>query len=352
VAHETNQHMVDLAMNRKWQLVTILCVVALITAVVSHSTTSWLRIETAPGGYWVIGPGSGRASVFMAGSSLAGDGIAWPEIANQLNLRIEGWGVAGSSPSEWERFQQLETHTNLAILVVSPYDLNEYFLSDHYPQVVPLLQTLKDLRKTPMDWAFYKRVVSTYPLRYARILFPSAGRSDGVIKGIREKAETSVKSMFPVVAGNNSGPSFTDPVSRVEIKNVQITNWSPSLMLRRIVGMRMACEGKHGYNGLRRLAFLRMLRQAQEQGRVAVVVLPVSPAYAKEFLTPSVKNEFEAMLVEAWQSAPKAFWVRLDQVEELNANQNYYDLVHMNPYGRAIATENLLSQLREFTSLP
>jgi hypothetical protein len=84
-------------MSRRVELLTILCAVTLITAIVSHSMTSWLRIETAPGGYWVIGPGEGKASVFMAGSSLARDGLSWQLIASRLNHRIEGWGLAGSS---------------------------------------------------------------------------------------------------------------------------------------------------------------------------------------------------------------------------------------------------------------
>src|SRR4029078_7848912 len=133
-----------------------------------------------------------------------------------------------------------------------------YFLSDHYAQVVPFTQALADLRKTPMNWDFYKRIVSTYSLAYTRVTFPTAGRSDGVIRGIREKIQALISSMFARETEKRATSSFTDPVSQVEIKKVHITKWSPSLMLRRVVSMRMACEGKHGYNGPKHMAFLRM----------------------------------------------------------------------------------------------
>jgi hypothetical protein len=332
-------------MNQRWQLVTIICVVALITAFISHCLVAWLKIRTEPGGYWSVGPTVGKASAFLAGSSLAGDGIAWSQIAERVNLRIEGWGVAGSSPSEWERFQRLEKRTNQTILVVSAYDLNEYCLSDFHAQVVPLAQAVEDLWRSPMDWVFYKRVISDYPLTYLRLLFPSAGRSNGIIKGIREKVETYITSVLTAETRKSSTNAFTDPVSEPEIKKVHITNWSQNLMLRRLVGMRIACQGKHGFKGPKRLAFLRMLRYAQNQGDVLVVVLPVSRAYANEFLNPTVISEFEETLAEARLSVPMAHWVRLDLLKELNSDDNFYDLVHMNPDGQLIATEALINDL-------
>lgn len=335
-------------MNQKWELVAILCIVVLITSVITHGLTTWLKIETAPGGFWVAGPDSGRPSVFMAGSSLASDGISWGRIAQGVNLRIEGWGVAGSSPSEWERFQQLEAHITQTILVVSPYDLNEYFLSDHHALVVPLTQVLRDLWISPIDWSFSKRVVSDYPLRYIRVFFPSAGRSNGIIKGIREKVETS---LFPANTPKDPILAFTDPVSVQEIKKVKISTWSQSLMLRRLVGMRIACQGRHSFNGLKKLAFQRMLRQAQSHGSVVVVVLPVSPAYSNDFLNPMVMREFEEALTDAQHAAPKAQWIRLDRLNKLNSNDYFYDLVHMNADGQVIATEELLAQLNTFTDL-
>ena len=333
-------------MSRRFQLLTILCAVALITAIVSHGITSWLRIETAPGGYWVIGPGEGKASVFMAGSSLARDGLSWQQIASRLNHRIEGWGLAGSSPSEWERFQYLETHTSLTILVVSLYDLNEYFISDYRAQVVPLTETIEDLWETNLDWPFHKRVLSMYPLTYLRALFPTAGRSSGVIRGIREKTATYIKPLGPMEVEGTPAFSFSD------FNKEKITDWSQGMMLRRLAAMRIACQGRHVFNGPKRLALLRMLNRAQHQGSVVVVVLPVSSAYSEELIASEVQQQFEEGLAEVQHSVERVHWVRLDQLKGLSLNEYFQDLVHMNSYGQKIATEALLDRLREFATHP
>lgn len=329
----------------------IISVVVAITAIISRSITASLGIETTPSGYWVTGPGAGRASVFLAGSSLAGDGLAWKEISDVLNLRIEGWGVAGSSPSEWERFQHLATQAKVTVLVVSSYDLNEYFLSDFRAEVVPLGQTIKDLRQSRADWPYSKRLLSLYPLTYLRMLYPTAGRSDGVMVGVRENLRKLVRAVFPLESEAGPTLSFNETASTQEYKKEKISSWSSGRMLRRLASLRSACQGKHAFNGPKRLAFLRMLRQAQEQGRAVVVVLPVSPLYTKEFLTPEVKREFEEALTEAQHSVPKARWVHLDQLNELNSNEYFWDLVHMNSYGQKVATEAFLGQLMDFTSL-
>src|ERR1700750_217946 len=75
------------------------------TSLVSHFVTSWLRIETTTGKPWIAGPPN-RPLALMGGSSLAADGISWNRVSDELNLRIGGWGVAGSSPWEWETFQR------------------------------------------------------------------------------------------------------------------------------------------------------------------------------------------------------------------------------------------------------
>ena len=90
-----------------------------------------------------------------------------------------------------------------------------------------------------------------------------------------------------------------------------------------------------------------MMNHAKNRGRLVVVVLPVSPAYAKEFLTPAVEREFEIALAEVQRRASRAHWIRLDQLDELNSNENFWDLVHINVYGQKIATEAFLDQLKK-----
>ena len=338
-------------MKARLQFVIIMCAVATITAIVSHSFVSWLRIETRSGGYWSVGRETARQSAFLAGSSLAGDGLSWRKISDELNLRIEGWGVAGSSPCEWEQFQQLATQTKLTILVVSPYDLNEYFLSDFRADVVPLRQTINDLLDSRADWSFWKRVLSQYPRKYLRIVYPTAGRSVGVMAGVRDELTKAVQVVIPIQSEAVPTLSFTENASTQDYHREKISNWSSGRMLRRLAEMRGASQGKHAFNGPKKLAFFRMLRQAQQRGRTVVVVFPVSPIYAKEFLTSEVNREFEAALIEVQHSAPEASWIRLDQVKELNSNEYFWDFVHMNSYGQTIATEAFLPQFIESTGL-
>ena len=324
----------------------------MIAAAISHGLIAWLGIETTFGGYWVTGPGDRQPSAFMAGSSLAGDGLSWKQIGDVLNTRIGGWSVAGSSPAEWELFQSRAGQANLTFLVVSPYDLNEYLLSDFRAEVVPLTQTIKDLWQSRADWPFCKRLLSFYALTCLRTLFPTVGRAEGVMVGVREKVKGLVGSVYHMESEAGPTLSLNQTGSAKESKTEKISNWSEGRMVRRIAAMRGDFQGRHTFNGPKNMAFLRMLRQAQEQGRTVVVVLPVSPVYSKEFLTPDVTREFEESLAEVQHRAPQARWVRLDQVGKLNSNDYFWDLVHMNVYGQQIATKAFLAELRKTPSLP
>lgn len=339
-------------MNRRFQLVIVICASVSFASILSHSLIAWLKIGTSFGKYWIVGPEESELSAFMAGSSLAGDGFSWRRISAVLSMRIEGWGVAGSSPSEWELFQDLSTQAGLSIFVVSAYDLNDHFISDFLSEVVPLKQTIRDLWQSRADWSHSKRLLSLYALSHIRILFPTAGRSDGVMEGVREEMKYIVSSILPMKSEAVPTQSLIDANKAEQKRLEKISDWSPGRMLRRLAVMRSACQGRHAFRGPKKLALFRMLRQAQDQGRVFVVVLPVSPAYVKEFLTTEVKREFDKTLTEAHNMVPRARWLRLDQLRDLNSNDYFWDLVHMNTKGQEIATEALLGQLRDTTSLP
>lgn len=334
-------------MTARLQLILMMCAIAIVTAIVSHGIVSWFRIEASPSGYWEVGQKRARQSAFLAGSSLAGYALALGRIGDELNMKIEGWGVAASSPSEWEQFQIRATGSNLTIIVVSAYDLNEYFLSDFRADVVPLRQTIEDLWHSQAEWSYSKRLVSLYPLSYLRVLFPTAGRSDGVMVGIREKLNNIRPSMLSVES--ESGPilTFNETSSAQEKKTQRVTDWSPSRTVRRLAVLRSLSQGKHGFNGPKQLALHRMLHYAKQRDHAVVVVLPVSPIYAKEFLTSGVSREFEAALIEVQHSAPEANWIRLDHINELNSNEYFVDFVHMNWYGQMIATDAFLRQFRD-----
>jgi len=93
-----------------------------------------------------------------------------------------------------------------------------------------------------------------------------------------------------------------------------------------------------------------MLQQGEKQGAVVVVVLPVSPTYMKEFMTPEVTKRYEEALALAQKSAPQTQWIRLDSVQALHSNDLYSDFVHMNPDGKKMATEAFMSQLPKLIS--
>jgi hypothetical protein len=77
-----------------------------------------------------------------------------------------------------------------------------------------------------------------------------------------------------------------------------------------------------------------------------VVVIPESPLFRQEFITADVQRQFEVLLAEARERTPEAVWVRLDAVPDLlRSNKYYWDLVHLNTAGQALATQVLLAQL-------
>ena len=317
----------------------------------SHALTTWLRIETASGTPWHIGRPDGEPPAVMAGSSLAGDGISWQTVAATYGRRIDGWAVAGSSPWEWETFQRRAPGYRVTFLIVSPYDLNEYFLSDFHADVVPFSRTVADLWQSRADWHFAKRVLGQYPLKYVRLLFPSAGRSQGILGGLREKFANAV-GQSPLLQAE-AGPTMT--IGQVDgtkaYKEERISTWTHGRLLRRLATLRGASQGQ-AFDGPKKVAFERMLNQGQRAGRVVVVVLPVSPAYARAFLSPDVSHRFEFALAEAQRSAPEAHWVRLDRMPDLASDDHFWDLVHMNTIGQRIATRALLTQLEATQSRP
>jgi len=216
---------------------------------------------------------------------------------------------------------------------------------------VPFSRTVADLWQSRADWHFAKRVLSQYPLKYVRLLFPSAGRSQGILGGLREKFANAV-GQSPLLQAE-AGPTMT--IGQVDgtkaYKEERISTWTHGRLLRRLATLRGASQGQ-AFDGPKKVAFERMLNQGQRAGRVVVVVLPVSPAYARAFLSPDVSHRFEFALAEAQRSAPEAHWVRLDRMPDLASDDHFWDLVHMNTIGQRIATRALLTQLEATQSRP
>lgn len=334
-------------MTRPTQLFLIAFLVAAITSVISHLLVGCLGIRTGTVTHRVVGDGDVKPLAYAAGSSLMSDALGLDRISAELRLGLETWFVAGGSPSEWETYQSRAAQASLTLFAISAYDLNEDFLCDFRSQVVPIGRTVNDLMQSGCTWSFAKRVLSQYPLKYVRLLFPTAGRSQGVMGGLKEQLR---KGLRPWIAMKSDlGPVVPASVGAGldPAKEERISDWTAGYRLQRLAKLRSACQGQHSFDGPKKLALTRMLQQARWQGRVIVVVLPVSSAYEHEFISPEVARKFEKALAEAQRAVPEAHWVRLDHIPQLDSNDHFWDVVHMNQFGQRIATDALILRLRE-----
>jgi len=329
----------------KAQLIFVLCSAIFIAAAISHFAAAWLGLPRPVATYRRIGPENGP-QVFCAGSSVVQFGLSWPEISETLGQGIESWGLGGSTPTEWEETQSLATNTNLMIIGVSLHDLNEHFLCDSHANVVPITQTIRDLWQSKADWQFSKRVLTQYPLAYLRILFPTTGKSDAVLVGLRRKLRELAGLSPSAEDKGNFLVLPSKPILDFGASTERLSDWPADKALRRLDLLRSEIHGLHWFHGPKHLAFLRMLDRAQQRGGVIVVVAPVAPMYVHKFVTPDVLRSFENALAEGQRAAPQALFVRLDQLPALNSDEYYSDFVHLNGAGRQIATAAFLEELR------
>jgi hypothetical protein len=249
-------------------------------------------------------------------------------------------------------FQLAETNANVLVIGISLYDLNEEHLCDARANIVPFARTIKDLWQSHSDWQFFKRVLSQYPLAWIRTAFPTAGRSDAVLVGFRARLRELLQ--LPSAAADRARALVlpSGPILEFGETTQCVSDWSEARMLRRLAVARSENHGEHRFDGPKRLAFLRMLRRAEQKGRAIIVALPVSSAYVQEFVTADVARKFEDLVTEAGQIAPQAQLIRLDQVPGLSSNQHFSDLVHLNSSGRRIATESLIDELKKRLTRP
>ncbi len=149
-------------MSRRLQLVLILGVAIAICSGISHFAVRRLGIYSDYGVSQGYGPRDQKALTLLDGSSLAYSGVDWERIAAVMGGAIESWATAGSSPAEWEVLNRRSPEATRAFVVVSAYDLNEYWLCDFRADIVPLRQTVQDLWRSGADWQFCKRILSQY----------------------------------------------------------------------------------------------------------------------------------------------------------------------------------------------
>ena len=326
-------------MKHACQLLTICLVVVFASSLASHFAARWLDTgSTATNTYHLrFGPEAGSVRSLVVGSSLAFSGLDWDRIAETLGEGIEAWTIGGSSPSEWEILAGRSPCPPRIIAVVSPYDMNEHWLCDFRSELVPFGQTLRDLWQSRQDWAFRRRVLNQYPLTWLRTLFPTAGKSNRVLVGIRAKlrAWAKLEAEQGLRVGGDHNPASAE----------RLTDWTAGRLQRRLALIRGACQDRHGFNGPKKLALLRLLRRADPQDRSLILVLPVSCILQQEFLSPDVLRDFEDALADVQRACPQADIVTLDHWPALQHNALFSDLVHLNQEGRQIATELCLGHI-------
>ena len=334
-------------MSQRLKLTVIMGSAILLASVGTHFLAAGLGIQTkAATGYKRFGAISRPTQALILGSSLTYSGVDWTQVAGLLGAGIESWPVPGSSPAEWEQLQRRSPQAKTTFVGVSLYDLNEVSLCDYRASVVPIRQTISDLWASGSDLTFAKRMLSWYTLTRVRSIFPTAGRSDQVVFGLRDKARSVLGGAG---ADEDAGPGLS--VAADFVPKDRVSDWSKDRLLRRMALMR-SNQGKPWFSGPKHVALLRLLQQARRLGAVVVLVLPVSPPFVAELLGQSDIDGFEASLAEAMRAVPGAIWVRLDQIAPLNSSDCYFDFVHLNMQGRSIATPELLKALAGATDRP
>lgn len=330
------------------QLALILSATVGIVSAASHGSIRWLKIKASWGGFHGYGQSNMAARTILHGSSVAYAGIDWTGVSEALGQPIACWATPGSTPSEWEQMHRRAPEVTTTFLVVSPSDLNEYSLCDSRAAIVPLATTIRDLWEVHTDLPLCKKILTQYPLSLVRLLFPTAGRSDGVMVGVRSKLQK-------LVGGGSKPDQGAAPIFDYSHKSEdkeKVSDWSEARLQRRLNMTRRDSDGRYSFIGSKQLAVRRLTQQARHQGQVLLIVMPLPPVYKKEFLPESVMREFENALADVMSHCPEAQIIRIDRLPKLNNDDLYSDQFHMNMYGQQIATEAVLSRLKALGILP
>jgi hypothetical protein len=235
--------------------------------------------------------------------------------------------------------------SDLMLVGISVYDMNEYRVAESRAHLVPLAQTLADLRASSADASQYRRLLGQYPMAFVRRLFPTAGYTDKVLVGLRAKARVLLKLPSRAEDEENALVLPSGAVLQFGYSSKKVSDWDIARMVRRLALLRSENGARHAFDGPKQLAFKRMLAWARSRGDVIIVVLPVAQAYADEFLNAEVMARFEAALADAHAVAPEAMLVRLDRAPHLSSHDYFSDLVHLNGAGRQIATDVFLTHV-------
>ena len=335
------------------QLISAIVAAVALASAGSHCLARWVKLRTAASETFTFGSANGTSPAFRSGSSLSDYGISWPSIADQLHLTIRAWGVAGGSPYEFEHFQKEVPDAKMTFLVVSAYDLDEGMICDFRADIVPFSETVRTLWQTRTDWKDIKTAVSQYPMTWLRTLFPTLGRSRGVLGKLKDNL-----GRLRGHSGRNeeteAGPTLDLGKNAVEaaFRKGKISDWSESQMAGKVAAMKAGNQFPHGFNWLKRSAFERMVQQGMRSGKTIIVVLPVSAAYTSQIMSADLTQRFNNELAEIRQRNPESLWLSLYDIPELASNDNFCDLVHMNVHGKELVTARFQTWLEHLPPSP
>ena len=334
-------------MNRRNLSGLVLLAATVIAAAGSHLVYSWLKMAGGDIVPYVIGKSSGKPPAFLGASSIGNYGIAWDQIAGAMGTEIRGWGMVGGTPIEFEQFQKKFPEARTTFIVISTYDMDEARSCDVRAEVVPLIQAIASLRADQADWQEAKTVLGQYPVAWLRVLFPTLGRSKGImgtalmkVHGLLQHSSRQLETLAGPVLDFGKRPAHDEYASQ------KLSDWSRSKVISKLVGMRVEFHGAHSFAGAKKRALERMLQYANQRGGSVVLVMPISTAYNGEFVSAELARQFETALAEVHRHAPQTEFLRLDQLPGATSDENFCDLVHMNVPGQKLATEALTAWVK------
>lgn len=238
-------------------LAAVLFLSLVLAVVADYLLVLWLAIPQPGtsflGIYRRVGPESGP-QVFCAGSSLTVCALSWSQVSEAMGQGIETWGVAGSSPDIWEQWQKQRPQSNVTVIGVSLFDLNETHLADARACVVPLSRTVEDLWSTHPDSALSHRILSQYSLKYVRLLFPTAGDADKVLVGLRSKAAGLLGRQAGLAEHEGVMVEPPPPMLGATESTSSVNEWSSDHLIRRLAVLRAENRGQHEFLKVQRIA--------------------------------------------------------------------------------------------------
>lgn len=319
-----------------WQFWIVLLATLGLACASSWATAIWMGFRFISEEPFDYGSPTAPTKVFVASSSLGYYGLDWDAIAARQDWSIRRYDIPAASPCEFENSQALVPNAKASILVISMFDMDETYFSDYRASLVPVDRTVQDLWDSGVNWAFAKRTLSHYPEDWLRDIYPTAGQSMGVMVGLRSKLAELRKGH----GGGNSEKAVLNGAN-TNFPTVRVSEWDAGRLLRNVSEMIASAQGRHFFAGPKQEALRRILTRAQERGKVFVVVMPVTPEYRRMVANERVVADFNTMATALASAFPRTQWARLDQVKILDDDQFFWDLVHLNVYGRVIATREL-----------